>query len=312
MIAPLMQRFGLGERWVYRDAKRECWGLSARRVRNIISKADVLLNLSGVTWYEGFERIPVRIFVDEDPGFTQINAAKDPKELRFLTSHTHFFSYGSNIGQPACRIPTLGLPWKICCQPVVLREWPMSFESRAEYFTTVMKWASYDNVRYRGETYGQKNDEFSKIEGLPSLTRQSLEVAVDRGAPLRKLKTRGWHIADPLRISRDVDAYRDYLQRSRGELSIAKNGYVKTGSGWFSDRSATYLASGKPVISQDTGYSAWLPVGRGLLPFTNKDEAAAAIDSVNSDYRRHCQAARGIAEEYFESGRALRRLLDGL
>ena len=116
----------------------------------------------------------------------------------------------------------------------------------------------------------------------------------------------------PLKISRDVGTYRDYLQRSRGELSIAKNGYVKSGSGWFSDRSAAYLASGKPVILQDTGYSAWLPVGRGLLPFTNKDGAAAAIDRVNSDYRRHCRAARGIAEECFESGRVLRRLLDGL
>ena len=312
MIAPLMERLGLKDRWVYRDATRKHWGLSAKQAREIISQADLLFNLSGVSWFEGFERIPQRVYVDEDPAFTQIKAAHDRKTLQFLTSHTHMFSYGRNIGKPGCRLPTLGLKWQTCCQPVVLHEWPMRFSARATRFTTVMSWASYSSVRFRGETYGQKDVELSKFIRLPTLTSQGLELAVGGDVALKKLTPHGWHIVEPFGVSRTVDTYRDYIRRSRGEFSIAKNGYVKARSGWFSDRSATYLATGKPVILQDTGYSEWLPVGEGLYAFNNMEEALTALETVNSDYMRNCKAARAIALEYFDSNKVLRRWLDML
>ena len=312
MIAPLMERLGLKDRWIYRDAKRRHWGLTARQAREIISQADLLFNLSGVSWFEGFERIPQRVYVDEDPAFTQIKAAHDRKTLQFLTSHTHMFSYGRNIGKPGCRLPTLGLKWQTCCQPVVLHEWPMRFSARATRFTTVMSWASYSSVRFRGETYGQKDVELSKFIRLPTLTSQGLELAVGGDVALKKLTPHGWHIVEPFGVSRTVDTYRDYIRRSRGEFSIAKNGYVKARSGWFSDRSATYLATGKPVILQDTGYSEWLPVGEGLYAFNNMEEALTALETVNSDYMRNCKAARAIALEYFDSNKVLRRWLDML
>jgi hypothetical protein len=307
-----MERLGLKDRWIYRDAKRRHWGLTARQAREIISQADLLFNLSGVSWFEGFERIPQRVYVDEDPAFTQINAAHDPKNREFLSSHTHLFSYGRNIGKPGCTVPTLGLQWQTCCQPVVLREWPLRFTARAAPFTTVMNWTSYSSVRFRGETYGQKSVEFRKILKLPALTTQFLEVAVRGDVATKKLTAYGWRIAEPLAVSRTVDTYRDYIRRSRGEFSIAKNGYVKMRSGWFSDRSATYLASGKPVVLQDTGYSQWLPVGEGLVAFNTVEEAAAALETVNGDYRRHCRAARAIAIEYFDSRKVLRQWLHKL
>jgi hypothetical protein len=139
-----------------------------------------------------------------------------------------------------------------------------------------------------------------------------LELAVGGDVALKKLTPHGWHIVEPFGVSRTVDTYRDYIRRSRGEFSIAKNGYVKARSGWFSDRSATYLATGKPVILQDTGYSEWLPVGEGLYAFNNMEEALTALETVNSDYMRNCKAARAIALEYFDSNKVLRRWLDML
>ena len=311
VVGQLMKRFNLDKRWAYRDAKRTYYGLSAKQVDEIISRAELLLNLGGVTWLEGFERIPQRVFVDGDPGFVQIRAASDPQDLQFMSGHTHFFSHGRNIGQPGCPVPTLGLHWRGFHSPVVLREWPVRFDARAKKFTTVMNWRSYEDVKFKGEILGQKSREFLKILPLPSRSTQVLEVTVG-DAPLKKLSAHGWHVANPFLVSKSADSYRDYIRNSRGELSVAKNGYVKMRSGIVPDRTANYLASGKPVILQDTGYPDWLPVGAGLLSFTNLEEAAAAIENVNSDYRRHCKAARAIAEEFFDSDKVLRNLLDSL
>ncbi len=312
MMSKLMKRFDLDERWVYRDASGTYHGLSEKQTHEIISQADVLLNLSGVTWFERFERIPRRIFVDEDPGFTQIRAASDREFFELVSSHTHLFSWCHNIGQPSCKVPALGWHWHACRQPVVLNEWPMRFDARAEKFTTVMSWNAYGSAEYEGELYGQKSMEFAKVMALPSRTTQCLEVTVGGDAPLAEIGAHGWHLCDPLVVSQSIDSYRHYIGQSRGELSVAKNAYVKTRGGWFSDRSATYLASGKPVVLQDTGYSQWLPVGEGLLPFTNLEEAAAAIEYVNSDYERHCRAAHAIAEEYFNSDKVLNDMLNRL
>jgi hypothetical protein len=310
MLRDAMQRFDLAERWVYRDARQTYHGLPACEAHEAIIQSDLLVNLSGVTWFDGFEHITRRVFIDEDPAFTQFRATRDNEYRNLLKSHQHLYSYGHNIGQPACTIPTGELCWQPGCQPIVLGEWQTQFDVRYESFTTVMSWNAYGNVEYEGEVYGQKSHEFPKVMGLPHRVQQRFELAVSgEDVPTRELAERGWMISDPLWVSRTIDSYRNYIQRSRGEFSVAKQAYVKTRSGWFSDRSAAYLASGKPVVLQDTGYSSWLPVGEGLLSFTNLDEAAAAVEAVNSDYVRQCRGARLIAEEYFDAHRVLGEML---
>ncbi len=309
VIRRLMRRFDLNHRWVYRDADGKYHGLSANRMHEIISSADLLLNLSGATWFDEFERIPYRMFVDRDPGFTQFGCANDAKILQRLTRrHTHFSIFAVRIGQTGCPVPTLGLRWHPTRQPVVLSEWPMQFDPHAKTFTTVMTWDAYGSIRYQGQVYGPKGTEFLKIIKLPSRTSQPLEVAVGE-ALHKKIAAHGWHVNNSVVVSRTPETYRDYIQKSRGEFSIAKHCYVKTRSGWFSDRSAVYLATGKPVVVQETGFSDWLPLGEGLLAFSNEDEALAALERVNGDYRRHCEAARAIALEFFDSDRVLRDLL---
>lgn len=311
VISRLMRRFNLERHWVYRDAKRRHYGLSAKRTREIISQTDVLLNLSGATWFEEFEDIPRRVFVDRDPGFTQFGSAKDPNCLQDLRRHTDFFVYAHNVGQPACPVPTLGFRWRPLCNPLELAEWPTRFESPSKKFTTIMSWDAYGGVRYRGRFYGPKSTEFLKFMKLPSRTFQELEVAIADG-PIKKMVANGWHVADGLATSRTADSYRDYIQRSRAEFSIAKNGYVRSRTGVIPDRTLHYLASGKPVVLQETGYSDWLPVGEGLLSFSDEGEALTAIARVNRDYRRHCKAARAIAEEFFDSNKVLRHLLQSI
>lgn len=310
VLRDLMQRFDLDERWVYRDAAGTFHGLSAIEAEQVIRQSDLLINLSGVTWFDGFDRIPHRVFIDEDPAFTQFRAAGDKGFWDLLNSHRQLYSYGHNIGQATCSIPTAGLPWHPICQPVVLDEWPMRFHASAEKFTTVMSWNAYGKIEYAGQVYGQKSHEFPKVMDLPLHVQQPLELAVSGDdVPMRELAKHGWMISDPLGVSQTIYSYRDYVQHSRGEFSVAKQAYVKTCSGWFSDRSEAYLTSGKPVVLQDTGYSAWLPAGEGLLAFHNLDEAVAAIDIVNGNYARHCRAARAMAEEFFDARQVLGGLL---
>lgn len=309
-VRGLMQRFDLAERWVYRDAAGIHHGLSARESVQVIRRSDLLINLSGVTRFDGFENIPQRVFIDEDPAFTQFRAASDHEFWNLLNGHPRLYSYGQNIGQAASAIPTLGLKWEPFRQPIVLDEWPNCFDENAGAFTTVMSWNAYGNVEHEGQVYGQKSHEFPKVIDLPRRVPQRFELATGGGdVPVDELAGKGWALSDPLAVSRSVDTYRDYIQRSRGEFSVAKHAYVKTRSGWFSDRSAAYLSSGKPVVLQDTGFSAWLPTGEGLLAFDNLEEAVAAIESVNGNYARQCRAARALAEEFFGAQSLLSRLL---
>jgi len=306
-------RLGLDGRWVFRDAHKTCSGLSRQAADACIAGADVLINLSGVTWFDGFERIPARAFVDEDPAFTQVRAANDRGFRSLLNGHQALFSYGHNIGLPGCSISTAGLSWRPFQQPIALEQWPFAYAQPADTFTTILSWNAYGGVDFEGRTYGPKNMSFPLVAALPARSPQRFELAV-RGedGPTNELSASGWTIRDPLAVSRSLESYREYIAGSRGEFSIAKHGYVASRSGWFSDRSAAYLASGRPVILQDTGYSAWLPVGEGLLAFDDLDGAVGAVAAVNGDYERHRRTARAIAEEYFDARRVLGSLLERL
>ena len=318
VLEQLLGRFGLEGRWVFRDLHKTCSGLSQRAADECIACADVLLNLSGVTWFDGFERIPARAFVDEDPVFTQVHAATDRGFWSLLNGHQSLFSYGHNIGLPGCGIPAAGLSWQPFQQPIALDLWPVARDPAegggpADTLTTILSWNAYGAVEFEGKTFGSKSMSFPLVKTLPARTPQRLELAVSgEDVPAGELSSSGWMLRDPLAVSRSLDSYREYISASRGEFSIAKHGYVASRSGWFSDRSAAYLACGRPVILQDTGYTDWLPAGEGLLAFDDLDGALGAVAAVNGAYERHRRAARAIAEEYFDARRVLGSLLERL
>ncbi len=233
--------------------------------------------------------------------------------------HVHF-SYGANIGQENCTIPTNGVQWLPTVPPVAPEIW-RSEEAEKEAlrthplngaFTTVANWTAYGEVHYQGEPYGQKDKKFLRLLKLPSRVEQRLELAL-AGANSEtrgRLSEEGWTVRNAFEISRDLPLYQHYIACSRGEFSAAKHGYVKTRSGWFSDRSVCYLASGRPVILQDSGFSDWLQTGRGVLAFTSLEEAIQCIEQVNADYPAHCRAAKEIAEDTFSYEKVLPRLLE--
>jgi hypothetical protein len=310
MLAEWFTSLGLTEHWFFRDIDHTGYGLSAQDAQASLARADILVNLSGVTWFEGFERIPLRIFIDEDPAFTQVRAASEPDFAALLKLHHALFTYGQHVGQPGCDIPTAGLDWRPLQQPIFLDAWPVQTDTPETPFTTILSWNAYGEVSFEDRLYGSKSRSFPMVLALPERTNQALELAVSGdGISPAELTAHGWCVRDPLAVSRTLDTYRRYIQRSRGEFSVAKHGYIASHSGWFSDRSAAYLASGRPVVLQDTGYSTWLPTGFGLLAYSDLDEAVEALDRINADYEHHSRAARAIAEEYFDARRVLEDLL---
>jgi hypothetical protein len=333
-LASIMGRFGLEDRWAYRCASDSRWyGLSDQRRAEMVRSADLLINVSGTLEHpDQYSQIPLLVYVDTDPVVTQIKIALDtPEFVRRVRAHDTWFSFGESISKP---IPESGHRWRPTRQPVVLSEWRPS-APRRESFTTVMNWTSYPPLVYAGRTYGQKDVEFKRFLGLPGrVPNVPMEVALSRTEhrnwqsddgdlppelmssektswkPRDLISRAGWHVVDAIDVGGDLDLYRHYIESSKAEWSVAKNAYVLGMPGWFSERSACYLASGRPVIVQDTGFGTALPVGDGILSFQTLEEAAAAIEDVETRYSRHANAARAIAETYFDSDKVLTRLID--
>lgn len=306
-------RLGLAACWAYHDAHRGRWhGPAADRAPKHARSAELLLNISGVNPLRDWLReVPRRVLIDTDPLFTQARHLQDPQARSRACSHNVFFTFGENIPRGESDAPDDGLPWQPTRQPVVLEAWPVTPPPAQSAFTTVMQWDSYSECVIAGRRYGMKSRSFEPYLDLPRLSGAPLELALgSSNAPRQRLNEHGWRIVDPLAVTRDPWTYQRYLQRSAGEFSIAKHGYVAARTGWFSERSACYLASGRPVIVQDTGFTAWLPIGQGLHAFNNPDEAALALKEVLADHARHAAAARELAEAYFDSRRVLTALLD--
>ena len=301
---------GIGDRWAYHDAHTQRWfGPCADRILSLCRTADLFLNVTA--WVNPLRPwlldIPVRVFFDSDPGFTQILHLTDPAARSRALQHTVFLSFGENMYRPKCGIPDDGLPWQATRQPVFLDAWPVTPGLAQGKFRTVMSWDSYGAQNHDDIFYGMKSDSFRVYMDLPRTAGPILEVTVHRIAPpvLKQLRDNGWSLVHPGEPSRDLKAFQAYIQNSKAEFSVAKHGYVVSRSGWFGQRSATYLASGRPVVLQDTGFSDWLPTGLGVIAFTNPDEALAGIEEVSSRYNLHCRAAREIACEYFDSQKVL-------
>ena len=314
-LRTLMERFGLGERWAYRFPWRSQWfGLPDRRREEVLASADLLINVSGTLERpEAYRHIPRLAYIDSDPVFTQVRLAMDPGPFRALIDrHDVHFSFGETLAQ--ADVPASGHTWRPTRQPVVLAQWPVRVSAR-DVFTTVMNWTSYAALGFEGRSYGQKDVELMRFVDLPGMVAPNvLELAINEGktdrTPRDFLASKGWQLVQPAEVCPDFDAYRDYVCSSKAEWSIAKHGYVAGAAGWFSCRSACYLAAGKPVVVQDTGFPAVLPTGEGLLTFTTPVEAAESIRAVVGDHARHASAARAIAETYFDAKVVLTRLVD--
>lgn len=253
----------------------------------------------------------MRVLVDTDPLFTQVRNLTDPARHALAQRHNRYFTFAGNMGAQDCGIPDDGFPWKPTRQPIVLDAWPYSPPPRNGSFGPVMQWDSYEPLEYRRRRYGMKSDVFPKYLDMPSRCKAPLDLAVGGGsAPRTLLRENGWRLHNPNVVAADPWAYQEFIRNSLGEFTVAKEGYVASRSGWFSERSAAYLASGRPVITQNTGFIDWLPAGEGLFAFNTPDEAQAACDEVFHHPESHGAAARGIAEEYFDSRKVLSQLLE--
>lgn len=301
------------DRWAYYDAHRDRWhGPAAETVARLCSEADLLLDLGLVNPPRPWTiEIPLAITVDTDPVFNQIRHLNDTSQrLRAERADVHF-TFAERVGRHDAYLPNDGFAWKPTRQPVVLDAWPVVPASATGPFTTVMQWDSYPALEHEGRRFGMKSDSFAPFMELPRRTRVPLELALGtRDAPRNELEAAGWRLRNPLVPTADPWTYRRYLRGSRGELTVSKHGYVVARTGWFSERSANYLAGGRPVIAQDTGFSDVLPTGDGLFAFSTIDEAAAALEEVDADHERHCRVAREIAIEFFDSRKVLTRLLE--
>lgn len=304
----LLRPHGLDESWAYLAEDGVTYGMPRSVLRDHCREADLYLNLSNINWIPEVELCRKRALVDTDPVFTQIGAhgLGGPFERYDI-----LFTYGENVHKPSSQMPTAGQQWFGTRQPVVLDLWPVIPGDPAAPLTTVMNWSAFGDKVHQGRTYGQKDREFERFFNLPRTTGTEMEVAVSVPDAVReRLRNGGWNIREPREVTLTPDRYQLYLQQSRGEFCVAKHAYVSTWCGWFSDRSTAYLASGRPVVIQDTGFSEWLPVGAGVLGFRTCDEAIAGIAEVTANYGFHSAAARRIVTEHFRAERVLSEMIE--
>jgi len=310
------QWFGIAERaaLVYSDGE-ECAGIPWPGLLATAESADLLVNLSGHLTIAGLlDRIRRKAYIDVDPGFTQFWHV-DPSTPFHVDGHDAYFTIGENIGSACCAIPTGGIRWRPIRQPVVLEQWPVAQLESCDRFTTVASWrGAFGPVQANGRTFGLKVHEFRKFMELPRAVPATCEIALDihasDGNDRTALEQHGWRVVNPNEAAGDPHAFRRYVQQSGAEFSVAQGIYVETNSGWFSDRTVRYLATGKPALVQETGFSRNLPVGTGLVSFRSMSEAIEGARRIVADYENHRQAARALAEKYFDSERVLPGLLE--
>ncbi len=319
-LAGVLGQGGRAVSWAFRDPRGAFHGMDETTLARRCREADLFLNVSGACWLrDGYRGHGVAAYLDTDPCYSQAKlAAADggtadehvEYSAAMIRRHDVFFSFAENIGTPGCEIPTAGLTWHPTRHPIVLADWPLQPPPRAGAFTTIMSWKTDLTPPIFGtRAYGAKDVEFAKVMTLPARTCARLEIALAGAAPRAQLEDAGWSIVDARAVSATLADYQRYIAASRGELSVAKEAYVAPRSGWFSTRSASYLAIGRPVIVQDTGLAGHYPTGSAILLFSDADEAAACLADVEDDYERRCAAARDIAADAFDAGRILRRLL---
>jgi hypothetical protein len=308
----LLSRFGLGARWCYVDAGGSYHGLARKEIEAAFRKADLFIDMgTHGDWLPEAADTGLRVLVDGEPAFTQMKMENRLDAGETVPEYDRYYTTGRNVGTPASTAPTAGKRWGRVFHPVDVDVFTPTPARRDAPFTTVMNWQSYEPVRYRGVDYGHKNLEFDKFIQLPDKTAAPLELAVSgKRIPRERIIENGWRIRDAHAITLSFDSFSQYIRDSRGEFGVCKSGFVVTRSGWFSDRSAAYLASGRPVVLQDTGFGSHLPCGEGLFAVRSAEQAAAAIDEIETRYDLHARRAREIAEEYLDARKVLGGFLE--
>ena len=318
-VKRLLERVGLGNSWAYRDVVQDgrVHGVSEEQLHRTLASAHALVNVSGVTALRDAQlEVPVRIYLETDPVLPQIEVDQGNEfTIDLLAAHTHHFTYGANLSAPECPLPPGRFSYHATRPPVVLDWWaPLEGDFADRPFTTVSNWEQTDkDVEWQGRLHRwSKHREFERFLDLPAAVERPLELALalDDEDTIARIEAAGWRVVPARPLSKDVDLYRDYIRSSAGEFSVAKEQYVRFRSGWFSDRTACYLAAAKPAVVQDTAFDCALPTGDGLFAFETIDDIVAAFAAIDADYARHSAAARALAEEYLSSDIVLGRLLE--
>jgi hypothetical protein len=315
-VLPMLQAHGFADRWAFRGnyPDGQCYGMTEQQILQLYREADVFLNVTGAQELrEEHMACPRRVYVETDPVAAQIKIAQGNQEtITALSAHHVHFSFGENFGAPDCRVPLKHFNWITTRQPIILDFWSNSCQADGRPYTTIATWENKGkDIVYDGETYyWSKDREFMKIIDLPRRRSARFELAVGQDEKVQRiLRENGWGWVDSIEVSRDLERYRSYILQSRGEFTVAKDQNIRLRSGWFSDRSACYLAAGRPVINQETGFSNCLPTGRGLFTFETMEDILRAVDTIESNYEGNSRAAREIAEEYFAAEKVLGKLM---
>jgi hypothetical protein len=314
-VAPILEAHGFAGRWAFRGhySGGRCYGMSEDEVQRLYREADAFLNVTGAQEIrEEHMQCRRRIYVESDPFASQVQVANgNAATIAALDAHDTHFSFGENIGHPDCGVPVERYHWQPTRQPVAIDLWRHAHPA-TDAFTTITTWHNTGkDVEFNGESYyWTKDREFEKYLDLPQRRPVPFELAVGvDDETRRRLTGHGWRLRGSIDLSASATSYRDYIQRSRGEFTVARDQYVRPKTGWFSDRTACYLAAGRPVITEDTGFGKFIPTGRGLFAFKNMDDVLAAVDAIATDYDAHCRAASDIAEEYFGAERVVGSLM---
>ena len=308
----VMRRFGQARRWSFIDRTGAAHGTGWSELRRILAAADFVLTVADPTWFDELDLCERRLFVDGDPMFTQVALSEGQGTRSVAPDHYDtLFTFASRIGAPDCLVPTCGRHW-IPTRPVVATaHWERTAAPADAPIVALMHWAAGKELRYDGRDFGHKDREFEKIIDLPRARPGTYELAAGgAGVPRDRLDEHGWRLVSPLAVSGTIDDFTRFIAGSRADLGVAKHAYVASRSGWFSDRSTCFLAAGRPVLHQDTGYTDWLPDDAGVLAFADLDSLGDALDRLDRDYERHAEAARAIAETRFEARVVLSEMLD--
>jgi hypothetical protein len=315
-VAPVLEAHGFAGRWAFRGRYPEgrCYGMTDTQILDLYRHADAFLNVTGAQEIrEEHQQCRRRIYVESDPFASQVKVANgEPATIAALDAHDTHFTFGENVGKPGCGIPVDRYKWLPTRQPVSVDLWSHSYGDTGEPYTTITTWHNKGkDVVYNGSRYyWTKDREFERFIDLPMRRPGPFELAVGVDDEVKqRLLSNGWRQRSSIELSASVSGYREYIQRSRGEFTVARDQYVRPRTGWFSDRTACYLAAGRPVITEDTGFGDVLPTGRGLFAFSTMDDVLTAIDAIESDYAGHCRAAAEIADEYFSADRVVGSLM---
>ena len=306
----LIDRFELGDRAALLEAGTSAHvGLSREDIDKVAPDVDLFLNQFGA-YTAVLGRVRRSVYLDLDPGHTQIWQEQYGVDMR-LRGHDLYLTIGLNLGEPGCPFPTCGVRWEKTLWPIVLSEWATE-DPPGSAFTTVANWRDYSWVEWQNVWYPQKAEAFKAVIDLPRRVPMPIEVCLsidDSDPELPALRANGWRVVSPRARVGDPDSYRQYIHGSRGEFSPVRPICSLGQSGWFSDRSGCYLAAGRPVVMEDTGLARHVPIGLGLLTYTDVESAARCLEAVQRDYARHALAAREFAREYLDSDRVLSRIL---